>query len=153
MNKVLEKLKSIKHIEIILAAVAVAVMIFIYFYSPSKQKSENENKYDYCQSVTVKLQEAVRMLTGDECKVVINWESGVELITAQNTTQNGSSLVSQVVVDSGGAVVVKEVYPKAIGVVVVCKKLNSKTKAEVTIAVSKLMDIQSNRVVVLGSNK
>ena len=60
MNKVLEKLKSIKHIEIILAAVAVAVMIFIYFYSPSKQKSENENKYDYCQSVTVKLQEAVR---------------------------------------------------------------------------------------------
>ena len=41
MNKVLEKLKSIKHIEIILAAVAVAVMIFILRLSRSRKTKTN----------------------------------------------------------------------------------------------------------------
>lgn len=154
MNKILQKLKSVKHIEIIVAVVAIAVMLFIYFYSPSKNGSEKSGRNnDYCYDVTLKLQDAVQMLTGGECKVVVSWESSAESLIARNVTKNGSSETSQAVLDSGGAAVIKEVYPKAVGVVVVCKKLNSKTKAEVTIAVSRLMDIQSDRVVVLGSNK
>ncbi len=155
MNKLINRLKEIKHKEIILAIAAVVIMLFIYFssfFSPQSDTKSVNYSEDYCAAMQNKIKEAVSKMEGvGKTEVVINWSSGVEIVTAQNTTVNGNSTSSQVVQSSGGPIVLKEIYPRAIGVLIICEGgNNAKIKVDIIMAISTLMDITAEKVLVFG---
>lgn len=163
----ISRLKKIKHFEIIIAVIAVVIMLIIYFvgFGGSGQNNQaansaNSSVYsDYCARMQSELTEYVSKIQGaGSTKAVINWESGVELILAasENSSQNSNTSSPIIVSGSGSSnpVVVKEIYPKAIGVVVVCEGGgNSKVKVDIIMSVSTLLGISSDRVVVLPMEK
>lgn len=156
MSKIFEKLKALKHKEIIIAVIAVVVMLFIYFSTFSGEKeTKAESKSDYCERMESSLALAISHIEGaGKADVVINWSSSVEIVTATNTNSNGNSSSSQVVNGTNGPIIVKEIYPKALGVLIVCEGgNNAKIKVDVVMAVSALMDISAEKVLVLGMNK
>lgn len=158
MNSVLSKIKDLKHKEIIIAVVAVIVMLIIYFSSfggsPKATLSAIDTD-DYCTRIRQQIESAISRMDGaGKAEVVINWSSGVEIVPAQNTTINGNSTTSQVVQSSGGPIVLKEIYPRAIGVLIVCEGgSNAKIKIDIIMAISTLMDISTDKVLVFGMSK
>ena len=62
--------------------------------------------------------EAVKKLSGDKnAKVIVNWETSVEAVIAYATSTGQNSSSSQpTIVQNGNPVVLKEIYPKALGV-------------------------------------
>lgn len=168
MNKIIAKIKNIKNIEIIIAVVAVLIMLVIYFagfFGNNKNNKKDDlaeffNNYsNYCQKMQLEVQEFVSKIEGaGDASVVINWESSVELILAEtkNSSPN-SNTSSPTIINIGGnsqPIVLKEIYPKAIGVVVVCDGgNNTKVKVNIIMAVSTLLDIPSDKIIVLAKNK
>ena len=153
-----ESLKKLKHKEIIVAVVAVAVMLLIYFSSLDSGKISEETTTvtttDYCSEVREEIRLVVAKMSGDKkAEVIISWESGVEEIIAYTTSQNGNSINSSpTIVSSSGEgkpIVLKEVYPKALGVIVVFDGAeNTKLKIEVMNMVSTLLGISPEKVAV-----
>ena len=160
-GKLIEKLKSIKHIEIIIAIVALGIMLGIYFYSSDKPSNEGTSKVaaDYCTKMQEDIEELVSNIKGaGKAKVVISWESSVESVLAQNVTNSGGNVSSypQLTTGSGstGPIVVQEKYPKAISAVIVCQGgENASVKVNIIIAVSKLLNISSDNVIVYAMSK
>lgn len=157
MGKIISKLKEMKHKELIIAVVAVVIMLAIYF-SSFKQSGDVEAEIvasDYCSQKQQEIQSAVSGIEGvGKTKVVINWESGVEIVTAQNVTINGSSSTTQIIQNSGEPIVVKEIYPKAVGVLIVCEGgNNAKVKVDIIMAIATLMDISTDKVLVFEMSK
>lgn len=179
-NKVAEiwrKIKSIKHIEIILAIAAVALMIIIF--SGFKTKSTVEEKPT---TTTVS--------TGSETDIVTQWEkklaailSGIDgvgkaevMITTKTTTEkitantmstsntssgNGSNsttnvTTSPVIVTNNGVsepYIIKEVMPEIMGVIVVAEGANNAiTKLSIMRAIQTVLDVDSSRVEIYQMN-
>lgn len=159
MGKIIAKLKSIKHIEVILAVLAVGVMLVIYFTTFAGGKEEKtqttDGKTDYCAAMQVELAEAIASIRGaGKTKVLINWESSVEAVIAYVSSVNGNSSSSspQLVTGSGGTkpIVLKEIYPKALGVVIICEGGdNVQVKLDIINAVCVLLDITPDKINVL----
>lgn len=156
------RLKGVKNIEIIIAAVAVGVMLIIYFsgFVGKKQQDVAPKSYgDYCERMSAEVEELVSGIGGaGKTKVVINWESSVELILAENESFGANSSTSAPqIITSGGAsspIILKEIYPKALGVAVVCEGGgNAKVKVDIIMAVSTLLKIEPEKIIVLPSGK
>lgn len=153
------KLKSIKHIEIILAVVAVVVMLAIYLSgfvgNKEKKTSATEAKPDYCAAMQAELADAIASVRGaGKTKVLVNWESGTEAIIAYVTSVNGNATNSspQLVTEGGVTkpIVLKEIYPKALGVVIICEGGdNVQVKLDIINAVCVLLDITPDKINVL----
>ena len=84
-------------------------------------------------------------------KVVVNWESGVEKIIAYATSNSGNNVTTTpTIIQSQGTsspIVLKEVYPKALGVIIICQGGNNiAVKLDVMNAVSVLLDIPQNKI-------
>ena len=165
-GSLLARLKSVKHIELIAAGIAVAVMLVIYFgakpFSGGGTQSEPSTvraKEDYCQKIERELTETLSKMDGaGDTRVIVHWESSVEAVIAYitNISQNGTSSSPQVI--SGGGtqspIVLKEIYPKAVGVVIMCRGAsNVKVKLDIITAVSVLLDIKPDRIQVLTMKK
>ncbi len=160
--KLIEKLKSIKHIEIIIAVIALAIMLGIYFYSSDKGKNDSdstENLNDYCTEMQRDIEQLITSIKGaGDAKVVISWESSIESVLAQNVTSSGENVSSypQLSTSSGstGPIVVKQNYPKAISAVIVCQGgENVSVKISIIMAVSKLLNIPADNVLVYAMKK
>ena len=159
------RLKKIKHIELILAGLAVVIMLAIYFGSnfnltgaasnqPQQTAAEN-----YLLRIERELSETLSKMEGaGDTKVIINWESGVESVIAYitNSSQNSNSQSPQII-SGGGAqspVILKEIYPKALGVVILTQGGdNVKTKLDLISAVSVLLGITPDKIQVLTMKK
>ena len=157
MTDFFARLKELKHKEIIIAVIAVAVMLIIYFssFGGSRKPQQTEvEATDYCALIKREITSAVSKMDGvGSTEVVINWSSSVEVVTDRNVTVNGNSTSSQVVQSSGSPVVVKEVYPKAVGVLVVCEGgSNAKIKIDIIMAISTLLDVSPEKVLVFEMN-
>lgn len=128
-----EKLKSIKHIRIILAVAAFAVVIAVYFgcLSCSTVKTDTESDLtsaDYTTAMQVRLERIISQIAGvGNASVIINWDKSI-------TTSYGSSLTEN---------------PRATGVIVVCDGgADTKVKIDVIFAVSTLLDLSIEKIVV-----
>lgn len=139
MIKVFEKLKEIKHKEIVIAVIAVIVMLIIYFSSFGEKKVQATNQDDYCVMMQSRIRSVISKIDGvGESDVIISWEGGVETLS-QNSASGNSK---------------KEIYPRAIGVIIVCEGgSNARVKIDVIMAVSTLMDISTEKVLVYESKK
>lgn len=155
MNKLMVRLKAIKHKEIVLAVVAVAIMLLVYFssFAPKKESVVAQSKDDYCRMMNDRIQSAISKMAGaGKAEVVINWSSGVEVVYEKNITTNGNSTSEQVAQSGGSPIAVKEIYPRAIGVMIVCEGgSNAKVKIDIKMAVSALLDISADKVLVFGT--
>ena len=159
-----QKIKSIKHIEIIIAVAAVIIMVIIYFTtlgsSSTKGKTDTDkvNVSNYCDKMKNEIVETVASMCGGTPTVAIGWESSVESVIAYvtNTTTNGSTSTPQLITSQGSSspIVLKEIYPKAIGVVVICQGGDSvKTKLDIISEISILLNLSPERINVFPSKK
>ncbi|MCL2062570.1 MAG: hypothetical protein FWH03_08135 [Firmicutes bacterium] len=161
------RLKKIKHIEIIVAFLAVAVMLVIYFGARGGGGGENSAdgahaavqqqrmQEDYCAKMERQLTETLsRMQGAGETRVIINWETGVESVIAYITNSGNNSITStpQVITGGGaqGPIVLKEIYPKALGVVIMTQGgADARIRLEMINAVSILLQITPAQIQVL----
>ena len=158
VSKIFDKFKKIKHIEIIIAVIAVIIMLFIYFgakFGTGADKStasEQLSASDYCNQMISDLEEALGGIAGvGKLKLVINWESSVESVIAYitNNGTNSSTSTPQIIQSTGGGkpIVLKEIYPKALGVIIVCEGGgNVSTKLDIINAVSVLLNITPDKI-------
>ncbi len=134
----IEKLKNIKHIEIIACGLILAVVLLVYFScaSCSDEKSAatsagdlDLSNADYCTSMQVQVERIVSKISGvGDASVVINWDKSVD------NTGFGSGSTEN---------------PKPVGALIVCDGGNStKVKLDVIYAVSTLLDLSIERIMV-----
>lgn len=162
-KKFIAKIKRTKHIEIIVAVVAVLIMLLVYFSTKvnfsSKANEDTTTKIQsYCEKIERELTETLSVMKGvGKTKIVINWESSVEKLIAYITNNSpNSSTSTPSIIQSGGSqspIVLKEIYPKAVGVIIVCVGGDDvKTKINVINAVSVLLNITPEKINVYAMN-
>lgn len=158
IGKLKEKLKNLKNKEIIIAVVAVIVMLIVYFVGGTGKTVESistaGDAIDYREKIETELREAIIRLSGDKnVKVIVSWESGTESLIAYSTTENQNSTTkTPTVVQGGKPIVLKEIYPKALGAVVVVKGGNEvKLKLDIVNAVAAITNLSPEKVAVYGA--
>lgn len=158
IGKLKEKFKNLKNKEIIIAAAAVLVMLIVYFVGGTGKTTETKNEagssIDYREEIETELRDAIIGLSGDKnAKVIVSWESGTESLIAYSTTENQNSTTkTPTVVQGGKPIVLKEIYPKALGAVVVVKGGNEvKLKLDIVNAVAAITNLSPEKVAVYGA--
>lgn len=170
----IEKIKSIKHIEIIIGVVAVALMIIIFAGVGGKSSSESDESKESVseeqQTVSVselegKLAAVLSDIDGvGKSSVLITAKSSGEKITANtvttntstsqsgsgNVTSTTSSTESPVIVNNGGKsepYVIKELMPEILGVIVVAEGADSAvTRLAIMRAVQAVLQVSASCV-------
>ena len=158
IKKFIASVKAKKHLEIIIAVIAVVIMLVLYFSTktgkPDKTETADSYSYDYCEKTRADLESALSLMKGvGKVKVVISWESGVEKVIAYATGNSGSNITTTpTIIQAQGVsspVVLKELYPKALGVIIICQGGNNiAVKLDIINAVSALLNISQNKVYV-----
>ena len=164
-GKFFQKLKGIKHIEIVVALVLGAIMLLIYISS----LSSGTNKQSSTQSVTSissysnflenKLANVLSQIEGaGNVSTMITFESGTEYIyatdeetkTNTNSTSGGETTSQTTIKTPKEDLLVKEVLPKISGVVVVATGArDAKVKLEIVKAVQAVLDVPISKIEVL----
>lgn len=167
------KIKSVKHIEIIIAVVAVALMILIFSGVWDKKTSSKSNNQQTDAAETViaessisscekKLSSILSQIDGvGKTDVMITAKTSDEKVTAKTTTTNLSTsqntsgnmtnstntTESPVIVNNNGTsepYVVKEIMPEIIGVIVVAEGADDPvTKLAIMRAVQTLLNVSA----------
>lgn len=165
-----DKLKSIKHIEIIVAVVFAIIVIAIYFgaiRSP-KKSVENSNQTqteistsstDYAHYLETKLTNVLAKIKGaGEVNVIVTLESGFEYLYATEeetrVLADGSKVTtSTIVLVDGKPVLNKEVYPTIKGVVVTSSGADNITvKLNLMSALQTVVDVNTENITILTGN-
>lgn len=156
----LAKFKNIKHKEklIVIACVfGIALILLSEFVPPSTSaKSEKTDYEQYIVSLEDKTQSIISSIDGvGKCKVMITLQETDENFFAQNTdesTDSGSiSKKSEYVLyednNNDSPVLIKQSFPKVMGVAVVCQGGdNAAVKEKIVSAVSSLFGISSAKI-------
>ena len=130
-----EKFSKIKRKEVVIAVIAVVIMLAIYFSSSGGEKKNEQQSVNisssYCDEIKRDALSAIIQFSGDKkAQIAIGWESSEEEIIAYITSQNGNTAnQSPSIIQSSGAskpIILKTIYPKAIGAVVVFKGARDK---------------------------
>ena len=127
-----DRLKSVKHIELMLGGLVLAVVLIIYFScvscSGDTSASTDVSNADYCTAMQVRIEKAVSEISGvGNASVVVNWDKSVTSSIMNSVTDN----------------------PKATGALIVCDGgNNAKVKVDVIFAVSTLLDLPIDKIVV-----
>lgn len=167
MNEFIAKIKNmftkIKHKELVIALILIAVLLLLYFsgkggvftFLSSGSETEKETaEYGYCEKMALDVTDAVMLLTGsDKCKVIINWADGGENEIAYTTTVNatGETKTPQLVTVNGvsAPIILKESYPTALSVAVVCpKNTSTETKLNIKYLISTLLQSDINDIAI-----
>ena len=139
--KWIEKLKSVKHIEIYITIVFAIILILIFFSSTkdtsatkAKQSSNNTTISSYVDNIETKLEEVLSNINGaSDVKVMITLDmSSVNIEDEEIKTSS---------------------FPDVKGVVIVAKGVeNTMVKMNMLKAVQAVIDISSGRIEILSSN-
>lgn len=174
IKDLIEKIKSIKHIEIIIGVIAVALMIVIFAGVGNKQTSSgetnNETLSEEITSISVsELEEKLAAVLSDingvgKSSVLITAKSTGEKITANtvttntstsqsgsgNVTSTTSSTESPIIVNNSGKsepYVIKELMPEILGVIVVAEGADSAvTRLAIMRAVQAVLQVSASSV-------
>ena len=154
-TSIIERIKGLKNKETIIAVVLGILALLIFFGSMdglfkggSESKTENFSTEEYVDGLENKLSQILSKIEGaGEVKVMITVESGMEIITA-NEEESGKPILV-----NGKVVILKEMYPKVKGVLIVAKGADSiKVKMELLNATVALLDVDSNCVEIFTMN-
>lgn len=165
---IFKKLKSIKNIELIIAAVFIGIILIIFFsgslFGGKKDDTVTFTLNEYGVALEKKLEKILGDISGaGKVSVMITFESGVEIITASTISKQSNTVIDDYsggyretksvtendnpLIINGKAVVLKEIEPTVKGVVIVSEGAGSvRVKIELTKAVSTLLSLQPEKI-------
>ena len=163
-SKLFQKIKTIKHIEIIVIVIFAAVLLLIIFgFSSGGSQGPSASSTllsDYQRNLERQLADVLSKIEGaGKVEVMITFEAGAEQVLAYSTDKqtnssndNGKSTSSviertQIVLVGGKPVVLYEVQPIVKGVLIVAQGAdNVKVKVEIMQAVSTILKIDTRYI-------
>jgi len=173
---IFKKLKSVKNIEVIIAAIFIGIVLLIFFsgdlFSTSGESDTITFSLDeYGNAVETKMEDILCKISGaGDVKVMITFESGVEIITAETVNKQSNIVTDEYsggyreteslvesntpVIISGNAVILKEIQPKVKGAVIVSEGAGSiQVKIELIKAVSTLLSLEPENIEIFEMSK
>ncbi len=144
-SKLKEKLKKLKHKEIVFFVIIIVLILVVWFYMKNySEKTAVDITYSNMSAkdeLTYRITDAINALTGDKnSKVIIYWDSQektsnsscTSLFEGNDNKNNGEST-------------------KILGVAVVCANgNNAETKVRITFMLSNVFGISADRISVYG---
>lgn len=169
IKDIFERIKKIRHIQIILPVLIGLIVCVVYFGFVSKPKSDNEHEnstqqntsaMEYVDMLENKLCNVLSRISGvGQAEVVITLENGFEYEYATDTETkttisggNETSITTEtVILVSNEPVVVKEIYPVIKGVVVVADGAeNFAVKMNILSAIATVLEIDQANITILA---
>ena len=157
---IIEKIKKNKKIQyFIIATILCLSVIFLVVNFKTDQVGENNSTFidNYVSNLESKLATTLSSVKGaGKINVVITVESGMETVLAMKTTttinENGKKeIVETPILVNGKTVVLKENYPKIIGVLIVCEGAdNIMTLSKIQQATVSLLNINLEQIEILS---
>jgi len=171
---VLNKIKGIKHIEVLIAIIFIAIILLIYFSSGSSinkvAEEKNNEKFSsvmtYSKEMENKIENVLsKIKDAGEVSVMINCESGYELKIAyttetikkiENSIPVETTVKTPVMITENGKtspVVLEYISPKIKNVIIVASGAeNTNVKLELIRAVEILLNIPATAIQVFTGN-
>lgn len=157
----LEKLKGIKHIEVIVVLVfaAMAALVVFGFGGSTEEGSQTSDLQQYGKDLEARMASVLGQIEGAGKVSVLLWfESGSEIVPAysEDVTDNGTTTTEKktLVLVGGKPVVLTEITPKVGGVVIVAEGAdNVKVKLELLKAVNALLKVDAADVEIFTMQK
>lgn len=172
----MQKLKSVKHIELIILAIFVIVLAVIYMSSNTKKASnsnikESSSLEEYGEYLEIKLENLIKSINGaGNVEVMITFDGRItyeyatekEEVTTSSSVSGGTNSKTttnekMIIVSQNGKetpLIVKEIYPNVDGVVVVASGAdNVSVKLDIISAVETLLEVDNNKIQVLTGSK
>lgn len=172
MNKIkelIQRLKSIKHIEIIVCVIIIAVLLIIYFNvnedAVAKSSKTSETSDSEQTGLTDGLEERLSSILSEidgagEVKVMITYVSTSEQVTASTnnshtTTTNGTNgqttttttTTSSPIISNSQVIVLQEKMPEVKGVIIVADGAsNVKVRLSLLQATSTVLGVNANSI-------
>lgn len=159
VTNLLEKIRKNKKLQYLVIAVMLILITFMFvFGNNSVQSSNNQNEYmqNYVNDLENRLSKTLsKVKDAGEVSVVITVESGMENVLAMNTvtkdTSSGIQIETTPLVINGKTVVIKELYPKITGVLIVAEGAKSITVMnKLQQATMSLLDINIDQIEILS---
>lgn len=161
MNKlnIIDKIKSNKKLRYLIVAILIVAIFLIVFLSVNKTEKNKSITNDVIENYVVnlenKLSETLKKVEGvGKVSVAISVESGMETVLAMKTTvkntEDGTLTEETPILVNGKTVVLKELYPKISGVLIVAEGVeNPSVLYRVQQATTSLLDIDVKSVEIL----
>lgn len=160
INKLIDKLKTdgkTRLILIIFCFVILALIVAVNFF-PTKTATAGSSDAvtEYVSSMELKLEKLLNKVDGaGNVSVAISVESGMETVLAMTTTTKetsaGREIVSAPILVNGKTVVLKELYPKISGVLIVAEGADKLTVYnKIQQATLSLLDVKASQIEILA---
>lgn len=173
---IFEKLKKIKHLDIILTILFIAIILLIYFssfnFSFTKDNNSNSNsqstqpmsKFDeYALSLTNQIENLVCSINGaGSTKVMLYFEEGIKTeiaYTVETKTLSDGTKVevkSPVLIKNDGVeepIILQETMPKPTSVIIVASGAkDTNVKLEILRCVQAMFEISSSKIEIFAGN-
>ena len=131
-NLIINKLKTNKKITTIIIVIASFLLVLSLTFFTNTKKVEEETNFaeEYVKSLENRLTEVLSKIEGaKDVNVIIKAESGLETVLATETIikENGNikETIETPITVNGKTVVLKELYPKITGVLIVTEGANN----------------------------
>ncbi|MBE5748210.1 MAG: hypothetical protein E7344_01115 [Clostridiales bacterium] len=155
-KSIIQKIKSIKNIEVIIAFVLAAIVLVVFFndfgQKVTKQTNISTTFSSYVADLENKIKSVISKIDGaGECDVVISFVGGVEQEYAfsNESQQNGEIITNKTTLTlvSGKPVLIREKMPEIQGVVIVADGAGkTAVKLEITKAVQALLKVPNGNI-------
>ncbi len=155
-----EKIRANKKIQCIIISVFLIIIVCIFLFGYTEKDDSKVVKSDpissYVTNLELKLSNVLSNVSGaGKVSVVISIESGMETVLAMQTTTKesaGGQVETQTspIIINGKTVVIKELYPKVKGVLIVAEGAkNISVMSKLQQATMSLFDIEINQIEIL----
>lgn len=172
-SKLYEKLKNIKHLDLIIIVIFVCILLLIYFgdfSSTSKNNtlSQTFTSYEsYTKDLEKRLSGVLSKINGaGKVSVMVTLDGSPELVIAYNTEEKSNNLLNTddsvtikkepIIINQNGVsspLVLSEIMPKIKGVVIVAQGANDvAVKLNLLSATTKLLNININSIEIFAGN-
>ena len=157
-SNIIQKIKNNKKLKIIIIGFLSTLLLFILIFSYIKPENNEKNTNEIDLYVSGLEDRLSTFLSKVECagkvEVVISIESGMETVLAmENTvkdTEYGSEKSEKPIIVNGKTVVLKELYPKIVGVLIVSEGANNiKVMRKIQEATVSLLNVELNQIEIL----
>jgi stage III sporulation protein AG len=159
--KFIEKIKENKKLQTTIVIILIILVVFVFltgiFNTEQKQTKNTEKAVVdlYVESLENRLSNTLSQVEGaGKVSVVITVESGMETVLAKKIvtkeTASGKEIEETPLLVNGKTVVLKELYPKVIGVLIVAQGANNiSVLTKIKQATKSLLDIELNQIEIL----
>lgn len=159
IKNLFEKIKNNKLFQYLIIGILAVTLIFLACTKNKSNESQNYSQVDevsaYLENLEEKLSKTLSSVSGaGKVSVVITVESGMQTVLASKTVttsdEYGTKIEESPIIVNGKTVVIKELYPKITGVLIVAQGANNiSVLSKLQQATVSLLDIELNQIEIL----